>query len=49
MWFDVQAALAEIDHEPAERPTRVARVAHVARFPASEAETFRIEEKAVQW
>jgi hypothetical protein len=36
MWFDVQAALAEIECEPA---PRVAHVAHVARIPAPESET----------
>ena len=35
MWFDVQAALAEIDGDLA---PRVAHVAHVARPPASESE-----------
>ena len=39
MWFDVQAALAEIEGAPgvttADSPPRVAHVAHVARSPKS--------------
>ncbi len=42
MWFDVQAALAEIEGPPrattAESPPRVAHVAHVARPPALKSE-----------
>ena len=42
MWFDVQAALAEIESAPrattAESPPRVAHVAHVARPPALKSE-----------
>ena len=45
MWFDVRAALADLDHDPAERPSRVAHVARVARFPASESEASAIAEE----
>ena len=43
MWFDVQAALAEIEGAPratttAEHPPHVAHVAHVARPPARKSE-----------
>ncbi len=42
MWFDVQAALAEIEGAPrattAEPPPRVAHVAHVARPPVLKSE-----------
>jgi hypothetical protein len=42
MWFDVQAALAEIEGAPraamAEPPPHVAHVAHVARPPAPKSE-----------
>jgi len=43
MWFDVQAALAEIEGAPhvtpaADPPRHVAHVAHVARPPAPKSE-----------